>query len=148
MTPCGDPLPGVETSRQGPAIRLSEFACGSQFGGATVKETEVVRLRTFRKIRPQRAESDDGVAVYSVDRWTKRYERPDRYCDLGREAVIENGEVWGSAITLYPHTFTNRPILWHFKDGSTAPVTDVEKEELKADIAAAYAALGSRVIFE
>lgn len=103
-------------------------------------------MRKFEKIRPQRAQSNDGVAVYSRDRWAIRYERPDRYCDLlCRPHLGQNNEFDGSDIAMSGALF--EPLRWHLRDGTTTLVTDVEKREIQHDVTAAFTVLGSRVHF-
>ncbi len=103
-------------------------------------------MRTFEKIHPQRAQSNDGVAVYSRDRWAIRYERPDRYCDLlCRPHLDKNKKLDGSDIALSGALF--EPLRWQLKDGTTPLVTDAEKREIQNDVTAAFTVLGDRVYF-
>lgn len=103
-------------------------------------------MRSFEKIRPQRAQSNDGVAVYTRDRWAIRYERPDRYCDLlCRPYLDENNKFDGLEIAMSGALF--EPLCWHFQDGTKMVVTKVEKQEICDDVTAAYVVLGSHVHF-
>lgn len=103
-------------------------------------------MRKFEKIRPQWAQSNDGVAVYSRDRWAIRYERPDRYCDLLRRPHLDQNKKFdGSDIAMSGALF--EPLRWHLKDGTTPLVTDAEKIEIQSDVIVAFAVLGSRVHF-
>lgn len=103
-------------------------------------------MRTFEKIRPQRAQSNDGVAVYTRDRDAIRYERPDRYCDLlFRPYLDKNKKFDGLAIAMSGALF--EPLRWYLKDGTTSLVTDAEKREIQNDVTAAFTVLGDRVHF-
>jgi hypothetical protein len=106
-------------------------------------------MRVFKQIRPQRAESEDGVAVFSIDRFHIRYQRPDKYCDLYREAFLsEDNTVVGMAITLSRKPRFGIDVLWHLPDGTTMPAIDSEINEIKEDLKGAIAALGSQVKFD
>jgi hypothetical protein len=97
-------------------------------------------MRVFERVNSKRVASNDGVSVYSVARHTMRYERPEKYCDVYRDAFFRNGEVAGSALSLKS--------TWMFTNGKDAPMTDADMKEIKRDLIAAYKAFGSEIYFE
>jgi hypothetical protein len=103
-------------------------------------------MRTFEKITSQRAESKDGVAIFSLDRFYVRYQCPEKYCDFYCEPFIgDDKQVAGLVISLKPRL--GKHVMWHLHDGSTTSVTNSEINEIKKDLETAFATLGDRVKF-
>ena len=102
-------------------------------------------LKSFILRGPQRADSSDGVSVYSVDRFHIRYARPDRYCDIYTESVLRDNHVTGAALSV------SKASHWVMADGSSCPILSQERAEMKEDLCEAWKVLGSptyRIHFE
>lgn len=87
-------------------------------------------MRTFKKIKPQWLTSDDGVSVYTVDQFTRRYEQVGRYCDLRADALIRDQKVYGEALRLLTP--------WVYPDDRMAPISASDLVEIRSDLTAAY----------
>lgn len=104
-------------------------------------------MRVFDRITPQKAESKDGVAVILKGRYRIRYQRPEKFCDLSCVPFVGDTSL-GSTIPLTPGSRFGIEVLWHLPDGTTLSATDSEINEMKQDLKAAFAALGSAVAFD
>lgn len=109
-------------------------------------------MRIFEKIGAQTARAQDGVAIYAVDMNTKRYERPDKYCDLYQGSGMDKTGARYSTIDMQgplrkgSHGPLRQGIFWTLPDGSHQRVTEDEKQEMIQDFEAAYRVLGGRVL--
>lgn len=109
-------------------------------------------MRIFEKIGPRTARSQDGVAIYSVDMETKRYERSDRYCDLYQGFGETKDGTGFSTIDMQGPLREGQSgplrqgIFWTLPDGSQQRVTEAEKQEMIRDFEEAYRVLGWRVL--